>query len=197
MISLTGKKRDTMHVRTRLLITEYFCRLLTAIAVVTALTGYIVQFIGLRALHWSATIAQLGTTLGMTAVRAWLRKGVVSQLKAASSPSGLELPWLDLYLRSRMEGSDDNEPLDPANDVQKPSERFLRPVRRAWRAFYRICQNHSSYSSGRSSEPETLCLPFLIDLNSFGSLYMIVLTISMLSVVEVGPRFIEIQSGRG
>ncbi|KAI8649387.1 hypothetical protein NCS56_01486800 [Fusarium sp. Ph1] len=53
-------------------------RLLVTISTSLAIVGYIVQFVGLRALHWSATIAQLGITLIMTAIRAWTRRGLAS-----------------------------------------------------------------------------------------------------------------------
>ncbi|KAJ3459808.1 hypothetical protein MRS44_015881 [Fusarium solani] len=53
-------------------------RLFVTISTSLAILGYIVQFIGLRALHWSVTIAQLGITLLMTAVRSWARRGLAS-----------------------------------------------------------------------------------------------------------------------
>jgi len=45
-------------------------------AVGLCLTGFVCQFVGLRALHWSATVIQLGTTLLMTCIRAWIRRGI-------------------------------------------------------------------------------------------------------------------------
>ncbi|UPK99936.1 hypothetical protein LCI18_010871 [Fusarium solani-melongenae] len=53
-------------------------RSLVTISTSLAIVGYIIQFVGLRALHWSATIAQLGITLIMTAIRAWVRRGLAS-----------------------------------------------------------------------------------------------------------------------
>ncbi|RSL46578.1 hypothetical protein CEP54_013784 [Fusarium duplospermum] len=53
-------------------------RWIAAISTSMAIPGYIIQFIGLRALHWSATLVQLGVTLVMTAIRAWVRRGLAS-----------------------------------------------------------------------------------------------------------------------
>ena len=49
------------------------------LAVGLSFVGFICQFVGLRALHWSATMMQLGITLLMTCIRAWIRRGVSSQ----------------------------------------------------------------------------------------------------------------------
>ena len=46
------------------------------IAVALCFTGFICQFVGLRALHWSATVIQLSITLLMTCIRAWIRRGI-------------------------------------------------------------------------------------------------------------------------
>ncbi|KAH0561959.1 hypothetical protein GP486_003336 [Trichoglossum hirsutum] len=43
-----------------------------------SLIGFIVQFIGLRGMHWSATIMQLGATAIMAAIRAWVRRGLAA-----------------------------------------------------------------------------------------------------------------------
>lgn len=54
----------------------------TVIAVVLALSGFICQFVGLRALHWSATIIQLGVTVVMTGIRSYVRRGISRKPKA-------------------------------------------------------------------------------------------------------------------
>ena len=51
----------------------------TIAAVALCLSGFICQFIGLRALHWSATVIQLGVTLLITCIRAWIRRGISRQ----------------------------------------------------------------------------------------------------------------------
>jgi len=71
---------------------------LAAISTITAVTGFIVQFVGLRALHWSATIIQLGITLLMTALRAWVRRGLASDPSVVQILDGHEKAWLALWL---------------------------------------------------------------------------------------------------
>ncbi|RPA80193.1 hypothetical protein BJ508DRAFT_130396 [Ascobolus immersus RN42] len=50
---------------------------LTVSASVSTIVGFILQFIGLRNLSWTVSIAQLGVIGFMTAVRAFLRRGLV------------------------------------------------------------------------------------------------------------------------
>jgi hypothetical protein len=63
-----------------------------------AITGYIVQFVGFRALHWSATVVQLGVTLAITAIRSWVRRGLGEHPIAIPAEEGHELAWLALFL---------------------------------------------------------------------------------------------------
>ncbi|KAK3986210.1 hypothetical protein QBC44DRAFT_248750, partial [Cladorrhinum sp. PSN332] len=46
------------------------------VATILTMTGFVIQFIGLRNLHWSASIMQLGITLTMTVIRAYVRRGL-------------------------------------------------------------------------------------------------------------------------
>ena len=52
---------------------------LTMLAVAVSLTGFILQFIGLRALSWRVTIAQLVATGAMTGLRAALRRNLIHE----------------------------------------------------------------------------------------------------------------------
>jgi len=58
---------------------------------------------GLRAMHWSATIAQLAATLVMTVIRAWIRRGLALRPTAHSTPHGYELDWLATRMTGRAE----------------------------------------------------------------------------------------------
>ncbi|KAK4443355.1 hypothetical protein QBC34DRAFT_362061 [Podospora aff. communis PSN243] len=51
---------------------------LAAAATLISVAGFIIQFIGLRALHWSATVIQLGVTLIMTGIRAYMRRSLAT-----------------------------------------------------------------------------------------------------------------------
>ncbi|KAK2031752.1 hypothetical protein LX32DRAFT_713082 [Colletotrichum zoysiae] len=65
----------------------------TVLGTITALAGFVLQFVGLRGLHWSASIAQLGAVLVMLGLKAWVRRGLATPPKAISLPPGYELDW--------------------------------------------------------------------------------------------------------
>ncbi|KDN62943.1 hypothetical protein CSUB01_08487 [Colletotrichum sublineola] len=65
----------------------------TVLGMMTALTGFVLQFVGLRGLHWSASVAQLGAVLVMLGLKAWVRRGLATPPKAISLPPGYELDW--------------------------------------------------------------------------------------------------------
>lgn len=75
--------------------------------------GFIVQFIGLRGLHWSATWPQLGTTLIMTILRSWIRRDIANKPHSVHLPVKFETDWLTtrIYkLDSDSEKSDSSSP---------------------------------------------------------------------------------------
>ncbi|KAH0424575.1 hypothetical protein CcaCcLH18_11458 [Colletotrichum camelliae] len=76
----------------------------TVLGTMTTLTGFVLQFVGLRGLHWSASIAQLGAVFLMVCLKAWVRRGLATPPKAISLPPGYELDWED-DARLRMEES--------------------------------------------------------------------------------------------
>lgn len=55
-----------------------------------SLAGFLVQFIGLRAMHWSASVAQLTAILIMTAVRAFIRRGFTAPIHGIPLKEGFE-----------------------------------------------------------------------------------------------------------
>lgn len=83
---------------------------LAAVSSLLAVVGFIVQFVGLRALHWSATIIQLGITLVMTGVRAWVRRGLASDPTTRATLEGHEVAWLTLYILSHQQDVDNTIP---------------------------------------------------------------------------------------
>ncbi|KAJ4016132.1 hypothetical protein NW758_015116 [Fusarium oxysporum] len=70
-----------------------------------SLCGFIVQFIGLRGMHWSASIAQLLAVLIMMAFRALVRRGLATPPECIMLTSGFELDWFATTL-----GDIDNAP---------------------------------------------------------------------------------------
>ena len=71
----------------------YFKTMATAGAIL-GLIGFILQFVGFRAMHWTAIISQLGATLLMSFIRAWVRRGLARGPEAWKLPAGHELDWV-------------------------------------------------------------------------------------------------------
>ncbi|KAI0163085.1 hypothetical protein BJ166DRAFT_613112 [Pestalotiopsis sp. NC0098] len=76
----------------------------TTISMVISLGGFIAQFVGIRGLHWSVSIVQLGAILAMTVLRAWVRRRLASPPKALPLTFELELEWLAFTLEHRNDG---------------------------------------------------------------------------------------------
>ena len=47
--------------------------------------GFIVQFTGLRGMHWSVSVTQLGAIIIMTSLRAWVRRNLAKKTERSSS----------------------------------------------------------------------------------------------------------------
>ncbi|KAF7563158.1 hypothetical protein G7046_g989 [Stylonectria norvegica] len=73
-------------------------RWMTIFAVSTTAIGFLSQFVGLRALHWSVTFFQLGITLVMTCIRALARRGLSSKLDCERLNSDYERESVTLRL---------------------------------------------------------------------------------------------------
>lgn len=71
---------------------------MTALATLTAISGFIMQFVGLRALHWLATIYQLGVILILTIIRSVVRRGLAEHPRYCPLLDGHELSWPTLYV---------------------------------------------------------------------------------------------------
>lgn len=99
---------------------------MAAFGTLTAVIGFVAQFVGLRALHWSATIVQLGIMLIMTAIRSWVRRGLAEDPKFYEILDGHELSWVALYIfhKDRMGWSREstNRPLESINGPNLHSE---------------------------------------------------------------------------
>lgn len=76
------------------------------IATGLAVIGFVLQVIGMRGMHFSVTVAQLGTTLLMTVIRAWARRDLAERPFARRIPEGFELDWLATRLVSSEFGLD-------------------------------------------------------------------------------------------
>ncbi|RYP44949.1 hypothetical protein DL768_008642 [Monosporascus sp. mg162] len=97
--SRTHKQRETTNKHAAIL------ALKTVLGRIISLCGFIVQSIGLRGMHWSASAAQLGTVLVMTCLRAWVRRGLAKPPQCKRLLPGFELEWFAMTL-----GDPDNAP---------------------------------------------------------------------------------------
>jgi ankyrin repeat protein len=106
------EKQDLQLSITRRMI-PYNTRWLEAMATIGALVsvlGFFIQFIGLRGMHWLASIAQLAAVIIMTILRAIIRRHLASGLKGHDLKilTGFELEW---FITSLLE--DDGAPWIP------------------------------------------------------------------------------------
>ncbi|KAF9772568.1 hypothetical protein IL306_009724, partial [Fusarium sp. DS 682] len=88
-----------------------------------SLCGFIVQFIGLRGMHWSASIAQLLAVLIMMALRALVRRGLAKPPECIKLTPGFELDWFATTL-----GDIDNAPwlATRAPDIDSKTRKAFR-----------------------------------------------------------------------
>ena len=68
--------------------------LMTLCSTVVTLLGYISQFVGLRAMHWSVALIQLAATFLMTCARAFIRQGLANQPICHPLPMGTDATGL-------------------------------------------------------------------------------------------------------
>ncbi|KAF4466026.1 ankyrin repeat [Fusarium albosuccineum] len=66
------------------------------VGAIISLCGFIVQFVGLRGMHWSVSVAQLGAILMMAALRALVRRGLAMPPEDKLLNPGFELEWFAL-----------------------------------------------------------------------------------------------------
>ncbi|RYP78165.1 hypothetical protein DL769_003246 [Monosporascus sp. CRB-8-3] len=71
---------------------------ITVAATLVSICGFVVQFIGLRGMHWSASIAQLVAIIVMVILRAAVRRNLAQLPKSQPILSGHELDWLAMTL---------------------------------------------------------------------------------------------------
>ncbi|KAF4467779.1 ankyrin repeat [Fusarium albosuccineum] len=91
--SIDDRKDASGHQdRTRVLLFQ------TVLGTMISLCGFVVQFIGLRGMHWSASVSQLGAVVVMTCIRALVRRGLAKSLASERLTSGYELEWFALTL---------------------------------------------------------------------------------------------------
>lgn len=73
---------------------EKYLEFLVLTGTITSIAGFIIQFIGIRSMNWTVSVAQLTATLIMIVVRAWVRLGIANPPPTQRIPEGHELDWL-------------------------------------------------------------------------------------------------------
>lgn len=68
------------------------------VGAIVSLCGFVAQFVGLRGLHWSSSIAQLIAIASMVVLRAWVRRNLVQLPASRRLLSGHEMDWLAMTL---------------------------------------------------------------------------------------------------
>lgn len=94
---------------------------MTVLGVLLALCGFVLQFQGLRGLHWTSSIAQLISIILMTALRAWVSRHLILAPIPKQVPAQHELDWLALWFARRLEGEENNAGGDRSG-VQWPKD---------------------------------------------------------------------------
>ena len=71
---------------------------LVLLGTISSMIGFVFQFVGLRSLHWSVSVAQLVAMFITTGLRVFLHMPFSSALRCESLPSKYELEWLTYEL---------------------------------------------------------------------------------------------------
>ena len=71
------------------------------ICTIITLSGFILQFVGLRGMHWSAPLVHVGGILLMTCLRVWVHRHLGGTPKSQELSKGFELDWLALALAGK------------------------------------------------------------------------------------------------
>ncbi|SPO04032.1 uncharacterized protein DNG_06715 [Cephalotrichum gorgonifer] len=90
-----------------------FEEVVTVAGMLLSLSGFVIQFVGLRGMHWSASLVQLGAVVIMTVLRAWVRRNLAKNPKSLPILPGYELDWFamvfggdpDLFSQIRAQGA--------------------------------------------------------------------------------------------
>lgn len=97
-VIMTSRRNDKVTDPTQL--ESHFFEYGTIASALLSLVGFVVQFMGLRGMHWSVSVAQVGATMVMTTLRAIVRRGLSDCPGAQKLPPGHEMDWLAVRFAS-------------------------------------------------------------------------------------------------
>ncbi|KAK4100393.1 hypothetical protein N658DRAFT_507906 [Parathielavia hyrcaniae] len=95
---------------------------ITTVGTLVGICGFVVQFVGLRGMHWSTSAAQLSATVVVTTLRAAVRRKLAKKPKAVPLVRGHELDWLAMTL-----GKPANAPWQSGSDDYSTWKDYYRP----------------------------------------------------------------------
>jgi hypothetical protein len=87
------KRKMKRHIHIANIVSNIF-KAAAVTGAVISVVGFVLQFVGLRAMHWSASIAQLTATAIMTTIRAIERRNLLERPYGEELPDGHEMDWL-------------------------------------------------------------------------------------------------------
>ncbi|UZP40203.1 hypothetical protein NXS19_008019 [Fusarium pseudograminearum] len=129
-----------------------FLNVVTITGTGITLCGFILQFVGLRGMHWSASIAQLGAVLTMVCVKAWVRRGLATSPECEPLPSGFELDLFTRTLGGIMTEAWSGEQGDDNGSVNTQLPGGAKTPRNEWRI---VTGGSSSLNVSESSQVST------------------------------------------
>ncbi|QPC71950.1 hypothetical protein HYE68_002702 [Fusarium pseudograminearum] len=130
-----------------------FLNVVTITGTGITLCGFVLQFVGLRGMHWSASIAQLGAVLAMVCVKAWVRRGLAKSPECEPLPSGFELDLFTRTLGGIMTEAWSGGKGDDNGPVNTEISRGTKTPRNEWRVVT------GGSSSLKVSEPNQVSAP--------------------------------------
>ncbi|KAH8424827.1 uncharacterized protein LDX57_002570 [Aspergillus melleus] len=117
-------EKDNTSIRTSRIDKPPDFSVLSILATLLSLGGYVLQFIGLRAMHWIVAIAVLSGTLIMACIRAYVCRGLAADPKWVELQEGHELSWiaLDAFRLDSFELDNATTEEDDADSVRAGSQ---------------------------------------------------------------------------
>ncbi|KAK4144085.1 ankyrin repeat-containing domain protein [Dichotomopilus funicola] len=113
-IITTSQRKDTHGSSPTLVLGET----IAVIGATISLCGFVAQFVGLRGMHWSSSIAQLIAVALMVGLRAWVRRNLAQLPASQRLLSGHELDWLAMTLTSGLARASWRIPLNNGGATQ-------------------------------------------------------------------------------
>lgn len=112
--------------------------------------GFLLQFTGLRAMNFTVPLVQFCAMAVMTALRAWVRRGLVNVPSAEPLVKGFELDWL----ANTLGRENPDWVVDNGNPRDAPFRSFSRTGTAAMRAAQTEMQKEYLYWISRRGEPQ-------------------------------------------